>query len=41
MSKIIRVLCLTAFVGLIIAASASAQVVPKVSVEVGKATQPG
>jgi len=41
MSKIIRVLCLTAFVGLIFAASASAQVVPKVSVEVGKATQPG
>ncbi|PWB68687.1 flagellar biosynthetic protein FliP [candidate division GN15 bacterium] len=41
MSKLIRWLCLAAVAGLILASSASAQVVPKLSVEVGKATQPG
>jgi len=41
MSKLIRWLCLAAIAGLILTSSASAQVVPKLSVEVGKATQPG
>ena len=41
MSKLIRWLCLAAFAGLILTSSVSAQVVPKLSVEVGKATQPG
>ncbi len=41
MSKLLRILCLIAFIGLTFAGSASAQVIPKVSVEVGKATKPG
>ena len=41
MAKPFRWLGLALFAGLLLTSSVSAQVVPKISVEVGKATQPG